>query len=63
MPIAAILSAHTRSPASTPRSRATDTGPMPSAALLTIPASSASPEMKAMVSGWWTSARPRGSPT
>eukprot|EP00969_Alexandrium_andersonii_P113588 5019818-Alexandrium_andersonii.AAC.1 len=32
-----------------PRSRATDTSPMPSADPLTIPASSASPELRAIV--------------
>eukprot|EP00969_Alexandrium_andersonii_P113884 5034082-Alexandrium_andersonii.AAC.1 len=49
MPIAALLSAQTRSSVPTPKSRATDTSPMPSAAPLTIPASSASPERRAIV--------------
>eukprot|EP00969_Alexandrium_andersonii_P271220 11987495-Alexandrium_andersonii.AAC.1 len=48
MPIAALPSAHTRNPVSTPRSRAADTSPAPSAAPWTIPASSASPELRAM---------------
>eukprot|EP00969_Alexandrium_andersonii_P090904 4012773-Alexandrium_andersonii.AAC.1 len=49
MSIAALLSAHARSLASAPTSRATDTRPVPSAAPLTIPASSASPKLRAIV--------------
>eukprot|EP00969_Alexandrium_andersonii_P152773 6755815-Alexandrium_andersonii.AAC.1 len=49
MPMAELLSAHTPSSTSTPRSRATDTRPAPSAASLMILASSASPELRAMV--------------
>eukprot|EP00969_Alexandrium_andersonii_P114120 5045455-Alexandrium_andersonii.AAC.1 len=49
MPIAALLSAQTLSSAPTPKPRATDTIPMPSAAPLAIPASSAAPELRAIV--------------
>eukprot|EP00969_Alexandrium_andersonii_P051890 2279082-Alexandrium_andersonii.AAC.1 len=49
MLIAALLSAHTRSSVSIPKSWVTDTSPTPSAAPLTMPASSASPELRAMV--------------
>eukprot|EP00969_Alexandrium_andersonii_P335128 14810648-Alexandrium_andersonii.AAC.1 len=43
MPIAALLSAYTRRPAEKPRSKAMEAMPMPSAAPLTMPASSAPP--------------------
>eukprot|EP00969_Alexandrium_andersonii_P058833 2592757-Alexandrium_andersonii.AAC.1 len=47
--MAALLSAHTSRRAAKPKSRAMAARPMPSAAPLTIPGSSASPELKAMV--------------
>eukprot|EP00969_Alexandrium_andersonii_P088899 3923526-Alexandrium_andersonii.AAC.1 len=49
MPIAALLSAQTRNPASMPKSRATDTSHRPSADPSTTPASSASAELRAIV--------------
>eukprot|EP00969_Alexandrium_andersonii_P196727 8691468-Alexandrium_andersonii.AAC.1 len=49
MPIAALLSAYTRTLAEKPRSRAIEAMPMPSAAPFTMPASSASPELSAIV--------------
>eukprot|EP00969_Alexandrium_andersonii_P086334 3806089-Alexandrium_andersonii.AAC.1 len=49
MPMAALLSLRTCSRTVSPRSWATATMPRPSAAPLTMPASSASPELRAMV--------------
>eukprot|EP00969_Alexandrium_andersonii_P018365 802997-Alexandrium_andersonii.AAC.1 len=49
MPTAALPSLHTCGPATSPRSWATATMPGPSAAPLTTPASSASPELSAAV--------------
>eukprot|EP00969_Alexandrium_andersonii_P111737 4935109-Alexandrium_andersonii.AAC.1 len=47
--LAALLSACTRRPAEKPRSMAIEAMPMPSAAPVTMPANSASPELSAMV--------------
>eukprot|EP00969_Alexandrium_andersonii_P294846 13032607-Alexandrium_andersonii.AAC.1 len=49
MPMAALVSAQTSKEAENPRSWGMAVRPSPSAAPLTIPASSASPELKAMV--------------
>eukprot|EP00969_Alexandrium_andersonii_P151107 6681301-Alexandrium_andersonii.AAC.1 len=49
IPMTALLPAQTSREAENPRSWATAVRPKPSAAPLTIPASSASPELKAMV--------------
>eukprot|EP00969_Alexandrium_andersonii_P280644 12407864-Alexandrium_andersonii.AAC.1 len=49
MPIAALLSAYTRRPAEKPRSKAMEAMPIPPAAPFTMLASSALPELSAIV--------------